>query len=407
MELRCTGVAAGGDAIARAADGRVVFVRGGLPGELVRVHITRQAKDFVRAAAVDILEAADGRRTPSCPHVADGCGGCGWQHVAPALQTELKRAIVVEALTRIGKVAGVEAIVTSADPLPVGGHRTTVRARCDRGRVGFRAEQSHDPVFVRSCEVSDPVLEHLLLHSEFGDAREITLRRGAVTGEVMIIVDPSAEGVVVAKHRAIGQIQVVGAEVLAGSDQPYFHEIVSRHTFRISAGSFFQTRTDGAELLVRLVGDAIRSIPGRHDLLADLYGGVGLFAATVGKDFAERVSVEREGCSSLDARANLASVGATALTSDVDDFDLRDYAHGRPTVVVADPARGGLGVAGVARITEAAPLGVVLVSCDAASLGRDAGLLSAAGYQLRTSTVVDMFPDTPHVEVVSVFDPPL
>ena len=408
MELRCTAMATGGDAIARSADGRVVFVRGALPGELVRVEFTRQAKDFARAVAVAVLEPDEGRNPPSCPHSDRGCGGCGWQHVGSVRQRELKRRIVVESLVRIGKIVHGDSLVTSGPHLPVGGHRTTVRALVNAGSVGFRAERSNDPVTVDSCEVTDPVLADVLFGSRFGVAREVTLRRGRATGEVLVIVDPGVDGVEIRKHPSVTRLQVVGTDVLHNVEQPSFHETIGGHTFTISAGSFFQTRPDGAEQLVQLVRDGVESFHGPSEVLADLYGGVGLFAATVGQGFAHVVSVEREGCASRDARENLAGLAhARVIASDVDDFDLRGYCGRRSTIVVADPARGGLGNAGVARIVEAGPRGVVLVSCDAASLGRDAGLLSSLGYQLRTSVVVDMFPHTPHVEVVSCFDPPL
>ena len=408
MELQCTGIANGGDAVSRAEDGRVVFVRRGLPGERVSVRFTHQARDFARAVVTHVFEASAMRQEPTCPHVASGCGGCGWQHVAFSAQHELKRAIVVEALERIGKLVGVDARVTNGPLLGGYGYRTTVRALVENGRVGFRSEQSNDAVEVDSCEVTDPVLEYTLMHSNFGPAREVTVRRGTVTGEVMVIVDPSPDGVCVVTGHSVASLRVVGVAELADDDQPFFHEMIRGHRFRISAGAFFQTRHDGTELLVQLVDDALRSFDAPPDVLADLYGGVGLFAVTLGERFTDVVSVEREGCSSRDAAVNLATFdNSRAVASDVADFDLSSYARGRSTLVVADPARAGLGRTAVERIVACEPRGVVLVSCDAASLGRDAALLAAAGYRLRSSVVVDMFPHTPHVEVVSCFDPPL
>ncbi len=409
MELTCTGIANGGDAISRAADGRVVFVRRALPGERVNVRFTHQAKDFARATTVEVIEGSPMRTAPSCPHVASGCGGCGWQHVALEAQHTLKRGIVVESLERIGKLSDVERRVTKGPTLAGVGHRTTVRALIDSGRVGFRAEQSNDAVLVDSCEVADPTIEHVLMHSKFGQStREVTVRYGKATGELMVIVDPSADGIEISTPRSVRNVQVVDSDVLAGDRQPFYFEKVRKHTFRISAGAFFQTRLDGTEVLVTLVDEALRSFDAPLDVLADLYGGVGLFAVTLGERFADVVSVEREGCSSLDAAVNLAGLSnARAVASDVDEFDMRAYSRGRSTLVVADPARGGLGRIGVERIVAAEPRGLVLVSCDAASLGRDASLLAAAGYSLRSSVVVDMFPQTPHVEVVSTFDPPL
>jgi 23S rRNA (uracil1939-C5)-methyltransferase len=104
LELTTTGVAAGGAAVARDEDGRVVFVRGALPGERVRVVVTDERRSYASARVAEVLEAAPDRVDPPCPHVAEGCGGCDWQHIAPDAQPALRTAIVRDALSRIGRI---------------------------------------------------------------------------------------------------------------------------------------------------------------------------------------------------------------------------------------------------------------------------------------------------------------
>jgi 23S rRNA (uracil1939-C5)-methyltransferase len=235
----------------------------------------------------------------------------------------------------------------------------------------------------------------MLVDGRFGDADEVTLRVGARTGERLALLTPT----VGAEVSLPSDVVVVGADELRAGRRAWIHEEVAGRRFRISAESFFQTRVDGAEALVaevgRLVTDA--SSDGSTGSMADLYCGVGLFAATVGAD-RHVVAVERSRSSVADARVNLEGLDVRVVRSAVERW--------RPSpvdVVVADPARHGLARDGVARVDATGARCLVLVSCDAGALGRDAGLLAKAGWSHDGSTLVDLFPDTPHVEVVSRF----
>lgn len=408
VELTCTGFVAGGAGLARGDDGRIVFVRGALPGERVRVEITERRKDFVRAEVREVLVASPDRVAPSCPHVADGCGGCDWQHVAASAQPAHKAAIVADALRRLARIP--DAPVVAGEPGPSVGHRTSIRAAVRSGRAGYRKPSSHERVAVRSCLVAHPQLESLLVGGEWGSAAEVTLRIGAATGERLALVAPHAAGVVLPPDAA--DVIVVGLDEVGAGRAAYLHEVVGGVRFRISATSFFQTQHAGAEALVRAVDAAVGDAAVGHaevgdaEVLLDLYSGVGLFAATVGARFDTVVSVERHGASALDAAHNLRGrSNAVSIAADVERWrpDAALSAR-RSRVVIADPARAGLGRGGVDTVLGCDARRVVLVSCDAAALGRDAGLLVAGGYRLVESRLVDVFAHTAHVEVVSRFD---
>ena len=156
MALRPTAMAAGGEAVAREASGRVVFVRGALPGEAVVARMVEERDRYARAVVERVDEASPGRVEPPCPYVAAGCGGCSWQHIAPAEQRALKRQIAADALTRAGGVAG--AVVVDGPELPTEGFRTTVRLAVTDGRAGYRRLRSHDVVPVDACLVAHPRL---------------------------------------------------------------------------------------------------------------------------------------------------------------------------------------------------------------------------------------------------------
>jgi 23S rRNA (uracil1939-C5)-methyltransferase len=409
LELTCTALANGGDGIGRHPDGRVMFLTGALPNEEVRVFITQNKKDFARATVTEVLQAAPERETPSCPEVAKGCGGCGWQHVTPAAQTNFKRTVVVDALRRIAKLhrftdIDADTLVTLAPPLPVGGHRTTVRAAIRDGRAGFRRAGSSDIIVVDGCETAHPRLVEIMAGARFVDVDEVTLRYSVRTGKTLMIADPSAQGVNLEKVANPRTITVLGADEVEKSPAS-LTESIDGVDLRVSAGSFFQTRTDGAQQLVRIVSSLVDDERAAGaDLLIDLYGGVGLFAATIGRDFDAVLCVERSELSASDAEHNLLSHHESAVVCvDVDRWDAEPYVHERYPVVVADPARAGLGARGVETLLLCESQVVVLISCDAASYGRDTALLAEAGYELRQSIVVDMFPETPHVEIVSKF----
>ncbi|MCU1374706.1 MAG: hypothetical protein JWO68_1992 [Actinomycetia bacterium] len=384
--LRTTTVAAGGDAVARGDDGRVVFVTGALPGESVAVELTEEKARFARGHVVDVLEPSPDRITPPCPHVARGCGGCTWQHVTPEAQRRLKVDIVRDALERLGKVT--DPVVDAGPVLPIGGHRTTVRMAVVDGRLGFRRHHSHDVVDVDDCLVTHPLLVEAMAEGGFGAATEVTLRCGARTGERLAIVSPTTEGVTVPEGMA-----VVGADELAAGHRAWFHEDVAGRRLRVSAHSFFQARPDGADALVDAVRAGLAGAPDGR--LVDAYGGVGLFGATVG-DGRPVTLVEWSASSVADARVNLPEAKVLRL-------DVGKWHPSQAAVVVADPARTGLGkaAAGVLAATGASHL--VLVSCDPASLGRDAGLLAGHGFVHDGTQLVDLFPHTAHVEAVTRF----
>ncbi len=368
-----------------------MFVEGALPGELVDVDVFDEHVDYARAVVVTVEEPAAGRAGPPCPFVAAGCGGCGWQHIDPAVQVELKRDIVVDALRRIGRLT--HADVATGPALPASGYRTTVRMGVREGSAGFRAHRSHDIVDIGTCLVAHPRIDELIRIGRFGDAREVTLRCGAATGERLVLGSPTARNVEVPDD-----VVVIGENEVKRGRTARFHEIVEGRRFAVSATSFFQARADGAAALVAAVRDEFVDGAERGTFV-DAYCGVGLFAGLLGGD-RKVVAVERHGPAVRDARDNLGTA-AQVVRSEVATWNPVPA-----RVVVADPARPGLGGKAAARLAATGATRLVLVSCDPASLGRDVAVLSGLGFSHRRSTLVDLFPHTPHVEVVTRFDRP-
>lgn len=332
IDLRPHAVVAGGDAIARDSDGRIVFVSGALPGEYVRAEVFGRTKDYLRARLVDVVEASPHRKEPACPEVERGCGSCQWQHVTLEGQRSLKVDMVADALRRIAGVA--QPAVEATLELPADNYRTTIRAAVVNGRAGYRRLRGHEVVEVNTCAVAHPLVEDLLVNGRYGRASEVVLRCGARTGERLALPDPTETRI----------------EVPADVRRDHFHEVAAGRRWRISGPSFFQSRADGADLLAELVlaaadpvvtGDAV-----------DLYSGVGLFAGVLAERGWRVTAVESSPASAADARVNLADVAVEVVESDV-----KRWESTAATFVVADPSRKGLGPGGVATVVAPVPAG--------------------------------------------------
>jgi 23S rRNA (uracil1939-C5)-methyltransferase len=402
-----TGIAAGGDGVGRLPDDRVVFVRGAIPGDRVRLRVDEERARFARGTVLEVVDPGPGRTEPPCPLVAQGCGGCGWQHVDPAHQGSLKASIVVDALVRVGRLDA--ASLPEVDPgpvLPAGGHRTTVRAAVVDGRAGLRRHHAHDVIDVSAtgCLVAHPLVDEVLRTGRFGSHGEVVVRAGSATGERLVVLHRDQPGGVDDGEVTVptGTTVVTAAE-LRGGRRVWLHEEVAGRRWRISASSFFQTRPAGAEDLAAAVASGAAAGPLPPDArVTDLYGGVGLLAGAVADRLGGEARVqlvEANRGAVADARVNLADVpGARVVRADV-----RRWHPGRADVVVADPSRHGLGAPVVERIAATGAATVVLVSCDPGALGRDAGDLVRSGYAVSGIRLVDMFPHTPHVEVVTTW----
>lgn len=390
---------AGGEAIARHPDGRVVLVSGALPGEQVEVEV-RSRKGALRGVVRRRLWASPDRVRPRCPHVAEGCGGCDLQDLDTTAQVGAKIDLVVDSLRRLGRIP--EPVVTAAPPLAPWGFRTTLRVAVVDGRAGLRRAESHEVVGIDHCLVAHPLIDELVHEGDFGAAEEVVLRVGATTGERMAIAMPTAEGVVLP-----ADVLVVGADELEAGRRAWIHDEVAGRRWRISAESFFQTRPDGAAALVEVVRSMAADLlaepgrPGRPRTLLDAYAGVGLFSGALLEGVAgwRAVAAERNRSSVADARHNLADLDAKVVATTIEHLRAP-----RSDIVVADPSRSGLGRAAVHVLASAGAARVVLVSCDPASAGRDAALLGAVGYHAVESVLVDLFPHTHHTEVVTRFD---
>jgi 23S rRNA (uracil1939-C5)-methyltransferase len=291
----------------------------------------------------------------------------------------LKSEFIVEAIERSG--------VSCPEPqatieLAPWGFRTTINAAVTDGRAGLHEARSHHVVAVDSCLVAHPRLHELLVDTRYPGARNVLLRCGDRTGERLVATTPTGLDL-----RLPGDVR-----------GDHFHEEAAGRSWRVSARSFFQSRADGADALASLVVEAADAM-GSPSTAADLYSGVGVFAGILAARGWSVTAVEGSSSSVADARVNLSHLPVTVIRADV-----TAWTPPALDLVVADPSRLGLGRPGVEVVAGTGARRVVLISCDAASLGRDAALLGQAGYRLVAVSHVDLFPHTFRIEAVTVYD---
>jgi len=390
VDLEVGPVAHGGHCVARL-DGRVVFVRHALPGELVRARITegREGDRFLRADAVEVLGASPDRVTPPCPFSGPGrCGGCDFQHASLPAQRHLKAAVVAEQLRRL---AGLDVEVTVEEvgagllDDPGLGWRTRVQWAVGRdGAVGLRKHRSHDVVPVDRCRIAHPAI---------ADAPPAPTEVAGATG-VETLVSSTGETLTLVTTRD-DRTFADGPTVL--------HEKAAGRTFEVTGSGFWQVHPAAADTLVAAVLEGLDPRPGER--AADLYSGVGLFSAAL----AERVgpaghvvAVESDEGAVDDARENLADLHQVGLLADRVDRALAGDLVGPRDVVVLDPPRTGARRDVVEGIAALAPRAVAYVACDPAALARDVATFAEQGYALASLRAFDLFPMTHHVECVAI-----
>jgi SAM-dependent methyltransferases related to tRNA (uracil-5-)-methyltransferase len=424
VELTVGPVAHGGHCVARL-DGRVVFVRHALPGERVVAEITEVRRDFLRADAVVVREAAPQRVPPPCPYARpDRCGGCDLQHVAPEAQRAWKEAVVREQLLRLGGLgpAEVEALAVRVEALPGGplGWRSRVRYAVDAaGRAGLLKHRSHEVVPIDRCLIAHPAIQELpilpasgrrwpeadtveVIASTGGDVSVRALRGGDL-GAGGRWDEPARSGE--------GQGSPVGpAEPATDGRLPAAGRIRERavgRTWHLPPEAFWQVHPAAADTLAGAVLDLLA--PREGEVAWDLYGGAGLFAAALAGRVGPtgRVTVVDSAPAAVEAaRWNLRDLPwVEVVSASVGPALARRRITGPVDLAVLDPPRAGAGAAVVRAVAAATRRAVTYVACDPAAFARDLRTFREAGWRLAALRGYDLFPMTQHVELVGLLVP--
>jgi 23S rRNA (uracil1939-C5)-methyltransferase len=435
MKLRMEKAIYGGASLARIpsdapADGppelagKAVFVPRTLPGEVVEATIATDHRSYITATLDSVLELSPSRVTPGCEYYGR-CGGCHYQHADYPAQFAMKRAILVETLERAHVPVPPEISVLSAEPWT---YRNRIRlhvTRFPRLTLSYREAASHRDLPVTHCPVAAPILQRgiaafnqLLIEKPetaqdlsevefFTTADESALLISLFTrqqnsreylprsiADALLPTLPALQGV-----RTFSlDLKTRRTQPSAAWGQPSLEYAAGPLRYQVSAGAFFQVNR---YLIPALLEEVVTQRSGT--LAWDLYAGVGLFAQALAQQFEQVIAVESSPASTVDLARNLHGRGHKRIMQDTLRF-LQSPPTQRPNLVVVDPPRAGLGAEVSQRLASIWPDQIIYVSCDPATLARDLRTLQPSGYRPIALTLIDLFPQTFHLETVATLE---
>lgn len=453
-DLAITQIAAEGKTIARHPDGRVIFVEGGVPGDVVDVQVLKSKKDYVEAKVVTVKQASPDRVTPFCTHFGV-CGGCKWQQLDYAKQAVYKQQLTEEAFKRIGKLDFPPLLpIIAANPTQYYRNKlefTFSNKRWlskedfnggipleNRDALGFHIPGMFDKIVdIDHCylqpdpsnQIRNSVRQYALEHQlSFYDVKQHTgflrnlIVRTSTLGELMVIIsfgENNASEIenllsfllqqlpqITSLHYAINlklNDTLFDQDIITYSGRGFIYEELEGLRFKISPKSFFQTNTLQALKLYQTARSFAQLKP--TDTVYDLYTGTGSIGIFVAKYCKKVVGIEEISAAIEDARYNAQLNGVENThfyAGDVKKLLTQQLVaeHGTPDVLITDPPRAGMHADVVQTILDLAPKRIVYVSCNPATQARDLQLLSAK-YDIIQVQPVDMFPHTFHIENVA------
>jgi 23S rRNA (uracil1939-C5)-methyltransferase len=405
LEVTLTALAYGGDALGRLDDGRAVFVPFCLPGERVRIRLVEDKEHFARGRVVQVLEASPERVAPRCKHF-EVCGGCHYQHLSYAGQLRAKTEILRDQLVRIGHLQNppVAPAIGGTSPWNYRNHiQFQLTATGKLGFVGANSvRDAGEVIAIEECHLPEEAINSLWPELEFEPQTTIdrvAIRAGS-DGDLMLVLQSDSPSVPELEIEApISIAHVFADDVVVQAGEDHIRLQVSGRNFRVSPTSFFQVNQAVAEKMVEHVLD---SVPAAIETLIDVYCGVGLFSAFLAPRCSRLIGIEASAPACEDFAANLDEFDNVELYEDAAERVLPALDI-KPDAVLVDPPRAGLERGALDALVKLAPKTIVYVSCDPATLARDAARLDKAGYRMESVTPFDMFPQTYHIESITVF----
>lgn len=424
----------GSAGIGHLASGKTVFVEGGIPGDDLLIEVTKHHPKYSQAEIREVINPSVNRVVSPCPWAAE-CGGCTWQHMSYKAQIQAKRQNVVDVLARIGKVEPDQAELLVKDVVSSKhdfGYRNKVELNAGFSEsqgfaLGYCRKHTQDLVEPDKCLIAHKKIQgapkalrgalRYMQGSEDLGIYRVGVRHSNRTGsfEVALWTTPGpfararAAKLIESTVDATSVVRVIAdsgkkrkiKQVEALSGKGFWCEELLGYRYKTSAPSFFQVNSQQAEVLVEAVLDAV-SAEG-EDVVVDLYAGGGTFSIPLASQFENVIAIEAASSSIKDLRRNAQDNGIDLTIIGGDSA--RELAElGTVHSVVVDPPRNGLGEAMHTALASAQPQQMIYVSCDPATWARDVALLDKGGYRLKSVQPVDMFPQTYHVELVSVFE---
>lgn len=396
----------GGEAMGRLQDGRAVFVPFGLPGEMVRIQITQEKQNFARGEIIEILKPSSDRITAKCKHFTQ-CGGCHYQNLTYEKQLLAKADILRDQLQRIGKIENPPVQPTVASPNQWNYRNHVQFHLTDDGKIGFINASGNATVPIEECHLPEAAIDAFRNDLQFEsrmNLERVSLRSGT-DDDLMLILESETEETPELEIEAdisIVHIYEDHPVVIAGSNSLTI-QILGKD-FHVSAPSFFQVNTPMAEKMVQHLQTQL-PITNQPITLIDLYCGVGLFSKFFANKYIKVIGIESAPSSCEDFTINLDEFNNVELYEGAAEEILPALAPQltEPTHMIVDPPRAGIDKFALDAIIEINPQVIAYTSCDPSTLARDAARLIKGGYTLQHVTPFDLFPQTYHIESISIF----
>ncbi len=395
----------GGEAMGRLPDGRAVFVPFGLPGEHVRVELTEDKKNFARGKLLELLKASPERIDPKCKHFGK-CGGCHYQNLPYEKQLQAKTEILRDQLQRIGKIENPPVTQMIASPLEWNYRNHAQFHLTAEGKVGFINAKGNSTLPIEECHLPEAGINAFWPNLQFEsnkDVERVSLRVGQDEELMVVLESESAETPELEIEADVSVVHLFDehAVVITGQDNLIFS--ISGKDFRVSAASFFQVNTKMAE---KMVQHLLTCLPvSLSTTLLDIYCGAGLFSKFFAAKCQTVIGIETSESACEDFVVNLDEFDNVELYEGTAEEILPGLA-GRldsSTYMIVDPPRAGIEKHALDAIISIKPQIIAYVSCDPSTLARDAARLIIGGYRLVEVTPFDLFPQTYHIESISIF----
>jgi 23S rRNA (uracil1939-C5)-methyltransferase len=390
--IEITTLTYGGDGL-----GRLV-----LPGEQVRVRLVEEKLRHTRGELIKIVQASSARIKPHCSHFRD-CGGCHYQHMPYQLQLEVKRKVLEDQLIRIGKMEAPVVHPTVASP-EIWNYRNSVQFHLSgKGKLGYLAADTHRLVEIRECHLLEALLDETWRQLEFEADSGITsveLRAGAAEDVLLMLQGDGEVPPELTIEQRLSAVYTGGGNhfVLAGDD--FMLMQVETEVFKVSAQSFFPVNTSQAWAMVRHVLERL-SLQSDQTVL-DVFSGVGLFSKFLARQAGRVIAIEVNPWACEDFADNLDEFENVELYIGAVEKVLPDIKEPVQAAIMVPP-RTGVQHLALDALCSLHPVSILYVSLDPSTLGRDARHLTEAGYRLIETKPFDLFPQTYHIESISLF----
>ena len=396
----------GGEAMGRLPDGRAVFVPFGLPGETVRLHLVQDKQSFARGELLEVLTASAERIDPKCKHFGR-CGGCHYQNLPYEKQLQAKTEILRDQLQRIGKIESPPVKEMVASPLEWN-YRNHVQFHLTaEGKIGFVNSKGNSTLPIEECHLPETGINSFWPQLQFEsnkDIERVSLRMGQDEELLVVLESESPETPELEVEADVSIVHLFDEHPIVIVGQDYLTIQILEKVFHVSAVSFFQVNTKMAE---KMIEHLLAKIPvSLSTTLLDVYCGVGLFSKFFASKCKLVIGIESSESACADFEINLDEFDNVELYEGTAE-EILPGLIGRldsSTCVIVDPPRAGIERQTLDALINIKPQVIAYVSCDPSTLARDAARLIHGGYRLVEVTPFDLFPQTYHIESISVFE---